>query len=69
MAIEGTADRPQFLDFPSGHTWNYRITPSSRPFLVRALRDTEQNTEGIGDRSVRGSNRRGLPLLLISQRK
>ena len=61
----------RFLDFPpSRHTWSvcpeYSVVPQSRPSLVRAVRDTEQNTEGIGAALSAGVNRRELPSLYLS---
>src|SRR5271163_3612016 len=54
------------LDFPpSRHTWSvrseYSVVPQSRPSLLRAVRNTERNTEGIGCALSAGVNRRELP--------
>src|ERR1700685_254755 len=50
---------------PSRHTWSvrseYSVVPQSRPSLLRAVRDTERNTEGIGCALSAGVNRRELP--------
>jgi hypothetical protein len=59
------------LDFPpSRHTWSvrseYSVVPQSRPPLLRAVRDTERNTEGIGCALSAGVNRRELPSLYLS---
>jgi len=59
------------LDFPpSRHTWSvrseYSVVPQSRPSLLRAVRNTERNTEGIGCALSAGVNRRELPSLYLS---
>jgi hypothetical protein len=59
------------LDFPpSRHTWSvrseYSVVPQSRPSQLRAVRNTERNTEGIGCALSAGVNRRELPSLYLS---
>ena len=59
------------LDLPlSRHTWSvrseYSVVPQSRPSQLRAVRNTERNTEGIGCALSAGVNLRELPSLYLS---
>ena len=59
------------LDFPpSRHTWSvrseYSVVPQSRPSQLRAVRNTERNTEGIDCALSAGVNWRELPSLYLS---